>query len=154
MKKLKTYLTIVLLVLCSFTANATYLLIPMDMEQENHLKAYGIAYYAVAHQVDMSWLLNYRGGSFMCVYNSSIEDECVIRGVSYQVIADIQAQSILEEQIHILRKRRHWKQTLLLLRPPPHGRSSPHGRQMPHDHVQGLDRLEGDAGQTPRKCIV
>ena len=82
---------------CSITANATYLLIPMDMEQENHLKAYGIAYFAVAHQVDMSWLLNYRGGSFMCAYNSSIEDECVIRGVSYQVIADIQAQGILAE---------------------------------------------------------
>ena len=97
MKRLKTYLTIVLMAFCSITANATYLLIPMDMEQENHLKAYGIAYFAVAHQVDMSWLLNYRGGSFMCAYNSSIEDECVIRGVSYQVIADIQAQGILAE---------------------------------------------------------
>lgn len=61
---------------------------------------------------------------------------------------------ILGEQIHILRKRRRRRQTLLLLWPPPQGRSSPHGRQMPHDHVQGLDRLEGDAGQPPRKCIV
>lgn len=32
--------------------------------------------------------------------------------------------------------------------------SSPHGRQMPHDHIQGLDRLKGDAGKPPRKCIV
>ena len=51
-------------------ARASYLLIPMDLAQANHLKAYGIAYFAVAHQVDMSWLLNYRGGSFMCPYNS------------------------------------------------------------------------------------
>ena len=69
----------------------------MDMGQTNHLKAYGIAYYAVSHQVDMSWLLNYRGGSFMCQYNSDIENECSIRGVSYQIIADIQAQQILSE---------------------------------------------------------
>lgn len=76
---------------------ATHILIPMDMDQTNHLKAYGIAYYAVSNQIDMSWLLNYRGGSFMCVYNSNIENECAVRGVSYQVIADIQAQQILEE---------------------------------------------------------
>jgi len=76
---------------------ATHLLIPMDLEQTNHLKAYGIAYYAVSHQIDMSWLLNYRGGSFMCVYNADIENECTVRGVSYRVIADIQAQQILEE---------------------------------------------------------
>lgn len=86
---------------CSFLllANifATHILIPMDMDQTNHLKAYGIAYYAVANQIDMCWLLNYRGGSFMCAYNSNIENECTVRGVSYQIIADIQAQQILEE---------------------------------------------------------
>lgn len=86
---------------CTFSivANlfATHILIPMDMDQTNHLKAYGIAYFAVSNQIDMSWLLNYRGGSFMCAYNSSIENECTVRGVSYQVIADIQAQQILEE---------------------------------------------------------
>ena len=78
-------------------ARASYLLIPMDLEQSNHLKAYGIAYFAVAHQIDMSWLLNYRGGSFMCPYNSVLEDECVVRGVSYEVIADMQATQILNE---------------------------------------------------------
>lgn len=75
----------------------THILIPMDLEQSNHLKAYGIAYYAVAHQIDMSWLLNYRGGSFMCGYNDAVENECRVRGVSYQVIADVQAQQILNE---------------------------------------------------------
>ena len=98
MKRMKTRLLAIAMALtCCLQAYATHILIPMDMEQENHLKAYGIAYFAVAHQVDMSWLLNYRGGSYMCAYSSLIEDECVIRGVSYQVIADIQAQGILAE---------------------------------------------------------
>ncbi len=73
------------------------ILIPMDLSQKNHLKAYGIAYFAIARDVEVSWLLNYRGGSFMCAYNSTIEDECIIRDVSYQVIADVQATAILNE---------------------------------------------------------
>ena len=85
------------ILLSMMVGRASYLLIPMDMAQSNHLKAYGIAYFAVAHQIDMSWLLNYRGGSFMCVYNSTIENECVVRGVSYEVIADLQATQILNE---------------------------------------------------------
>ena len=94
MKRL--FVTIALL-LSMIPAFCTHILIPMDLEQKNHLKAYGIAYYAVAHQIDMSWLLNYRGGSFMCAYNDAVENECRVRGVSFQVIADIQAQQILNE---------------------------------------------------------
>jgi hypothetical protein len=44
----------------------------MDMEQKNHLKAYGIVYFAIKKEIDVSWLLNYRGGSFMHVYNASV----------------------------------------------------------------------------------
>ena len=97
MNTIKQILCTILCYLMIGSAYSTHLLIPMDLEQTNHLKAYGIAYYAVAHQIDMSWLLNYRGGSFMCAYNSDIENECTVRGVSYQVIADIQAQQILSE---------------------------------------------------------
>ena len=93
----KNLILVIILIQSLFCARASYLFIPMDMEQSNHLKAYGIAYYAVAHQIDMSWLLNYRGGSFMCSYNSDVENECVVRGVSYQVIADLAAQQILNE---------------------------------------------------------
>lgn len=94
MKKL--FVTIAMLLSLS-PAFSTHILIPMDMEQSNHLKAYGIAYYAVSQQIDMSWLLNYRGGSFMCAYNDAVENECRVRGVSYQVIADVQATQILSE---------------------------------------------------------
>ena len=79
------------------TSFASYLFIPMDLTQKNHLKAYGITFLSISKGIDVSWLLNYQGGSFMMIYNSTIEDECVIRGVSYQVIADVQASSILTE---------------------------------------------------------
>ncbi|MEO6303481.1 MAG: asparagine synthetase B, partial [Bacteroidia bacterium] len=44
---------------------ASYILIPMDDEQKNHLKAYGLAYWALKGELEIHWLLNYRGGSFM-----------------------------------------------------------------------------------------
>ena len=77
--------------------HAAYLLIPMDESQKNHLKAYGISYWALEQKVDVDWLLNYRGGSFMMKYYDGIETECKIRGVSYEVIADAQSTSILSQ---------------------------------------------------------
>src|SRR6266849_8733444 len=47
------------------SANAQKILIPMDLKQTDHLKAYGIAYWALTKNIDVDWLLNYRGGSFM-----------------------------------------------------------------------------------------
>jgi len=80
-----------------FALKANYLLIPMDETQKNHLKAYGIAYYTLQKEVEVSWLLNYKGGSFMISYNDPIEKECIIRGVTYDIIANAQASSILTE---------------------------------------------------------
>lgn len=76
---------------------AAYILVPMDNTQRNHLKAYGIAYYVLTKDVEVSWLLNYRGGSFMFPHNALFEEECLVRGVSMQVIADLQANAILQE---------------------------------------------------------
>ncbi|MBC8487183.1 MAG: asparagine synthetase B [Bacteroidetes bacterium] len=78
-------------------SKAAYLLIPMDETQKNHLKSYGIAFWVLQQDVEVDWLLNYRGGSFMCKYHELIEQECVIRGVSYQIIADVQSTAILME---------------------------------------------------------
>ena len=98
MKRIIRILTLLFwLVTTWLSAYCTSILIPMDMDQKNHLKAYGIAYFAIKEGVDASWLLNYRGGSFMFTYSSKVEDECIIRGVSYQVIADVQANSIRQE---------------------------------------------------------
>ncbi len=94
---MKRICLIIILTTLSFQLWAAYLLIPMDETQKNHLKAYGIAFWSLQHEVEVSWLLNYRGGSFMCKYVKEIENECVIRGVSYQVIADVQSTAILQE---------------------------------------------------------
>jgi len=88
------------LVLISSGLRAAHILIPMDDSQNNHLKAYGIAYYVLTYDVEVSWLLNYRGGSFMFQHHSKFEDELNIRGVSYQVIADVQANAIINEIAH------------------------------------------------------
>ena len=92
----KTTLLFCLMVI-SVAAKAASILIYMDENQKNHLKAYGIAYWSIKQQADVSWLLNYRGGSFLVAYNKGVEDECKIRGVSYQVLADGKVTAILNE---------------------------------------------------------
>ena len=94
---MKKYLILFLLVFALMQSQAAYLLIQMDDTQKNHLKAYGIAYWVLEREVEVSWLLNYRGGSFMCQYHDQIESELVIRGVSYEIIADVQAAQVLNE---------------------------------------------------------
>ncbi|MBN2745399.1 MAG: asparagine synthetase B [Bacteroidales bacterium] len=89
-------LTLILLVF-GVKLNATKILIPMDLNQKNHLKAYGIAYWLLEQEVEVSWLLNYQGGSFMFQHLEAIEKECKLRGVSYQVIADAQSTALLNE---------------------------------------------------------
>jgi hypothetical protein len=95
MKRLILALTI--LFILAFKGFAAHILIPMDNSQRNHLKAYGIAYWVLTHETEVSWLLNYRGGSFMFQHHSAFENELIIRNVSYQVIADVQAAGILNE---------------------------------------------------------
>jgi hypothetical protein len=96
MKHLNFFLFSAILFL-SNTLFAARILIPMDLVQKNHMKAYGIAYWTLKQGVEADWLLNYRGGSFSTPYAKPIEDECKIRGVSYEVIADGQYTGILSE---------------------------------------------------------
>ncbi|WP_373943187.1 asparagine synthetase B [Polaribacter sejongensis] len=65
--------------------------------QKNHLKAYGIVYFSLEAGLKSKWLLNYDGGAFLIENNKISENECKIRGVSYQIISDAKAQLILEE---------------------------------------------------------
>ncbi|MBK7682546.1 MAG: asparagine synthetase B [Bacteroidetes bacterium] len=81
----------------SSSLRASYILIPMDAAQKNHLKAYGVAYWILTNNLEVDWLLNYRGGSFMFKHLPAIEKECNIRGVSFSVIADGQAANIIDE---------------------------------------------------------
>jgi hypothetical protein len=76
---------------------ANFLLIPMDKSQTNHLKAYGLSYVLLKDDIDVDWLLNYRGGSFMVQYSKSVEKECKLRAVSYEVLSDAASQQIVAQ---------------------------------------------------------
>jgi len=69
----------------------------MDDQQTNHLKAYGIAFLSIENEINVKWLLNYKGGSFLIKSNNFIENECKTRNVSYSLIADIQSNKILSD---------------------------------------------------------
>lgn len=87
----------ILLILFSFTAKASFILLPMDeTTQQNHLKAYGITYWCIQKKYKSSWLLNYRGGSFLFPDATEIRKECQIRGVSFEVLSDAETNQILE----------------------------------------------------------
>ncbi|TDX09570.1 asparagine synthetase B [Flavobacterium sp. S87F.05.LMB.W.Kidney.N] len=88
----------IFILLITFNARASFILIPMDeTTQQNHLKAYGITYWCLSRDYKASWLLNYRGGSFLLPDAEEIRKECKIRGVSFEVISDSEQTSILNE---------------------------------------------------------
>jgi hypothetical protein len=91
---MRRILLFVLLAASSLAARASYVLLPMDDTQTNHLKAYGVAYWVLQQNVEVDWLLNYQGGSFMFRYDRKFENELNVRGVSYRVISDAQQVQI------------------------------------------------------------
>lgn len=92
------YIALLFIFLFSFQASASYILIPMDAEsQKEHLKAYGITYWVLEKQQKVKWLLNYRGGAFLMPDAPEIQRECMIRGVSFEIISDSKTEQILTE---------------------------------------------------------
>ena len=84
--------------LLSISVKASFILLPMDeTTQRNHLKAYGITYWCLDKNYKASWLLNYRGGSFLLPDAEEIRKECQIRGVSFEIISDAEELAILNE---------------------------------------------------------
>ena len=89
---------VAILLLITFSVKASFILLPMDeTTQQNHLKAYGITYWCLDKKYKASWLLNYRGGSFLLPDAEEIRKECQIRGVSFEVLSDSETNSILDE---------------------------------------------------------
>lgn len=77
------------------------LLVYMDLQQTDHLKAYGVAYHTLDRGRTVEWLLNYRGGSFLMDYAPALEREMKIRGVAYSVIdgsAVSQIYSVIDQE--------------------------------------------------------
>jgi len=95
---MKNLLVALVVLLSGFSAQASYILIPMDADgQKEHLKAYGIAYWTLDKQQSVKWLLNYRGGSFLMPDIEEIRKECQIRGVSFEILSDAKTEQILQE---------------------------------------------------------
>lgn len=88
-------LLFLILFIYSSSCFASRILITMDENQKNHLKAYGLAYWVLQKDVEVDWLLNYKAGSFMFGYDQSYERELKIRGISYEVISEPQVTEIL-----------------------------------------------------------
>ncbi|WP_341908071.1 MULTISPECIES: asparagine synthetase B [Fluviicola] len=93
---MKFFLTIAFLIVVK-AVSASSILVPMDERQANHLKAYGVSFWVLENGVVMEWLLNYRGGSFLFPHLRTIEEELIIRGVSYEIVADGQVNAIRTE---------------------------------------------------------
>ncbi len=75
---------------------ADKLLIYMDGQQTDHLKAYGVAFWVLIHGQNVEWLLNFRGGSFMADPSPEVEKLCRLRGVAYSSIAAAEANQIYQ----------------------------------------------------------
>lgn len=87
-----------LFLLISIMAKASFILLPMDENtQKNHLKAYGITFWCLEKNYKASWLLNYRGGSFLLPDVLEIRKECQIRGVSFEILSDAEQTNILND---------------------------------------------------------
>ncbi|MCS6991857.1 MAG: hypothetical protein NZL95_08345 [Chitinophagales bacterium] len=92
------YVLTVLLVVAGFrSSQAAVILLPMDLSQTDHLKAYGVAYWVLTQGYKVDWMLNYRGGSFSFPWFAAGENECLVRGVAYEIVPDVQYQAILQQ---------------------------------------------------------
>ena len=72
------------------------ILIPMDESQNDHLKAYGLAFFILNNNETVDWLLNFKGGSFLIDNNNYNTQECILRGITYQEISFSQLINIYE----------------------------------------------------------
>lgn len=84
-------------VVCVCVISAQKILIPMDEQQNDHLKAYGIAYWVLERDINVEWLLNYRGGAFLTQGFSAIEQECRVRGVTFEQVSATDILNIMGE---------------------------------------------------------
>lgn len=94
---MKKSFVIILFLIPLFLFSQGKILIPMDLKQTDHLKAYGVAYYALSKGFTVDWLLNFRGGSFLTDDNPEISSICRIRGVYFNQISGTEAARIITE---------------------------------------------------------
>lgn len=94
----RVILPLIIFLVTTLHSFGNQLLIPMDGGQKNHLKSYGLAFWVLQkYDTEIDWLLNYRGGSFMFPASQNFINECVVRGISYEMISDAEAGAILAQ---------------------------------------------------------
>lgn len=84
-------------VLCAVAPAWAEYLVPMDLTQTNHLKAYGLAYFILTKGENVKWLLNYRGGSFLIPEQSAFSMEAQVRNVRLERVDGAQIAAIMRE---------------------------------------------------------
>ncbi len=129
----------------------TFLLVPMDLSQSNHLKAYGHAYHALQAGEKVTWLLNYRGGSFLLRDTSRARMDARLLGVDFEEIDEGGVQ-----RIHQIVQQENMEE-VLLEKPPEIAVYSPPNMQpwddavtlalefaeVPYETIYDLDVLRG-----------
>jgi hypothetical protein len=88
---------VVLAILNPAGAFAQMVLVPMDLTQTNHLKAYGHAYRALEKGYGVQWLLNYRGGSFLMPAAEELMLDARLKDVSFETISGSELVAITAE---------------------------------------------------------
>jgi hypothetical protein len=104
----RSILILFLIIIWGGAVSGQSLLIPMDLAQTDHLKAYGIAYWTLEQGINVEWLLNYRGGSFLTNYFPELEKECLIKGVLYEKL-----DAAAVNQIYALIEQENMERVLL-----------------------------------------
>ncbi|MFO7655350.1 MAG: asparagine synthetase B [Candidatus Krumholzibacteriia bacterium] len=66
----------------------------MDLDQSNHLRAYGHAYHTLQDGERVSWLLNYRGGSFLMRDTERARLDARLMGVRFESIDEGDVEAI------------------------------------------------------------
>jgi len=95
--RVKGFLLALIGFLAASPVAANKILIPMDLAQADHLRAYGVAYFCLEHGTNVEWLLNYRGGSFMINAIPEVEKIAKLRGVSYSILSGSDAAGVYAE---------------------------------------------------------
>jgi hypothetical protein len=93
-KKQSAAVLFVLWLFCGQTACGQKVLIPMDLSQTDHLKAYGAAYWSLENGIQVEWLLNYLGGAFLVDQYSELERQLLLRGVTFRRITAAETAQI------------------------------------------------------------
>jgi hypothetical protein len=71
-----------------------YLLVPMDLTQTNHLRAYGQAFHTLQAGDKVNWLLNYRGGSFLMDDTQRARLDARLLGVDFETLGEAEVAAI------------------------------------------------------------